>query len=142
MLMDPGGINVLTGAIIGCGVRVHEEIGPGVLENIYHECLQYELRDQGLSFRVEHPVPLIYKGRPLKARYYVDLLVEDRVIVELKAISEIAEIHKRQVLTQLRLMGLAIGLILNFNVMVLTDGGVKRVVNREALCDGFESSRS
>ena len=100
------------------------------------------MREQGLSFRVEHPVPLIYRERPLKARYYVDLLVEDRVIVELKAVSEIAEIHKRQVLTQLRLMGLSTGLILNFNVMVLTDGGVKRVLNRRALGDDSSSARS
>jgi GxxExxY protein len=125
-------MNTLTHAIIGCGIRVHREIGPGVLENIYNECLQYELRQEGLRFDRGRAVPLVYKGQKLRSRYYIDLVVEDRVIVELKTVVEIAEIHKKQVLTQLRLAGLHTGLIMNFNVPILTDGGVKRVVNPAA----------
>ena len=132
MLTDPAGMNTLTHAIIGCGIRVHREIGPGVLESIYNECMQYELRQEGLRFDRERAVPLVYKGQKLRARYYIDLVVEDRVVVELKTVVEIAEIHKKQVLTQLRLAGLHTGLIMNFNVQILTDGGVKRVVNPAA----------
>ena len=132
MLTNPAGMNTLTHAIIGCGIRVHREIGPGVLENIYNECMQYELRQEGLRFDRERAVPLVYKGQKLKSRYYIDLVVEDRVIVELKAVAEIVEIHKAQVLTQLRLAGLPTGLLLNFNVPVLTGGGVSRVVNPAA----------
>jgi GxxExxY protein len=132
MLTSPAGMNTLTHAIIGCGIRVHREIGPGVLENIYNECMQYELRQEGLRFDRERAVPLVYKGQKLRSRYYIDLVVEDRVIVELKTVVEIAEIHKKQVLTQLKLAGLYTGLIMNFNVEILTDGGVKRVVNPAA----------
>jgi GxxExxY protein len=132
MLTDPAGMNTLTHAIIGCGIRVHREIGPGVLESIYNECMQYELRQEGLRFDRERAVPLVYKGQKLRARSYIDLVVEDRVVVELKTVVEIAEIHKKQVLTQLRLAGLHTGLIMNFNVQILTDGGVKRVVNPAA----------
>ena len=137
MLTNPAGMNTLTHAIIGCGIRVHREIGPGVLENIYNECMQYELRQEGLRFDRERAVPLVYKGQKLKSRYYIDIVVEDRVIVELKTVVEIAEIHKKQVLTQLRLAGLHTGLIMNFNVEILTDGGVKRVVNPAAEPDEF-----
>lgn len=138
MLTNPAGMNTLTHAIIGCGIRVHREIGPGVLENIYNECMQYELRQEGLRFERERAVPLVYKGNKLKSRYYIDLVVEDRVIVELKTVVEIAEIHKKQVLTQLKLAGLHTGLIMNFNVEILTDGGVKRVVNPAAGPDCFD----
>jgi GxxExxY protein len=132
MLTNPAGVNSLTHAIIGCAIRVHREIGPGVLENVYNECMQYELRQEGLRFDRERAVALVYKGQKLKSRYYIDLVVEDRVIVELKTVVEIVEVHKKQVLTQLRLAGLRTGLIINFNVEILTDGGVKRVVNPAA----------
>lgn len=135
MLTDPTGVNVLTSAIIGCAVRVHRVIGPGVLESIYSECMQHELREQGMRFDLERAVPLIYKGQKLKSRFYIDMVVEDRVVVELKAVSEIAEVHKRQVLTQLRLVGLHVGLLLNFNVVTLTDGGVKRIINSASTHD-------
>ena len=129
MLTDPGGVNELTKSIIGCAVRVHRVIGPGVFESVYNECMQWELQQKRLAFALEHPVPLIYQGQKLKSRFYVDMVVEERVVVELKAVSEIIEVHRRQVLTQLRLMGLHVGLIINFNVPILTNGGVKRVVN-------------
>ena len=129
MLTDPEGINELTHAIIGCAIRVHSEMGPGLLENIYNECMQHELHASCLHFDRERAVPLVYKGLKLKSRYYIDFVVEDRVVVELKAIVEIAEIHRRQVLSQLKLGRLHTGLNLNFNVVMLTDGGVRRVVN-------------
>jgi GxxExxY protein len=107
----------------------HREFGPGLFENVYNECLQWELRDQGLRFERERKVPVVYKNRILKSLYYIDMVVEDRVVIELKTVVELAEIHRRQVLTQLKLTGLPVGLLVNFNVVTLTDGGVKRVVN-------------
>jgi len=95
MLTNPAGVNSLTHAIIGCAIRVHREIGPGVLENVYNECMQYELRQEALRFDRERAVPLVYKGQKLKSRYYIDLVVEDRVIVELKTVVEIVEVHKK-----------------------------------------------
>jgi len=128
MLEDPFGTNPLTRKIIGCGIEVHTWIGPGVFENVYFECLDYELRGQGLHVELQRAVPIVYRGVPLKSRYYIDMIVEDIVIVELKAVSRLAEIHRQQLLTQLKLTGLPVGLLMNFNVVRLADG-VKRVVH-------------
>ena len=128
MLSDPHGTNPLTKTIIGCAIAVHRVIGPGVFENVYAECFAYELHEHGLAFEKERLVPLIYKGVALKAKYYVDVVVENRVIVELKSVTEVAKIHESQVLTQLKLTGLPAGLLINFNVPVLADG-VTRLVN-------------
>ena len=128
MLTNPHGTSQLTKAIIGCAIRVHRIIGPGVYENVYAECLAYELHEDGLAFVREKPVPLVYKGVLLNAKYYVDFVVEDRVIVELKAVTEVARIHECQVLTQLRLSALPVGLLINFNVPLLAEG-VTRIVN-------------
>ncbi len=128
MLTDPYGTSPLTSSIIGCAIRVHRAIGPGVFEHVYSECLAYELKGQGLAFETERAVPLVYKGVRLKARYYVDFVVEQQVVVEVKVVAELAVIHERQVLTQLKLAGLPVGLLINFNVPVLVDG-VKRIVN-------------
>src|SRR5262245_29104830 len=129
MLTDPFGTTALTRRIIGCAIRVHDISGPGVLENVYAECLQHELREEHLAFDIGRAIPIVYKGVCLKSTYYVDLVVENLVVVELKAIEVLAEIHKRQVLTYLKLTGLPVGLLLNFNVETLTSGGVKRVIN-------------
>jgi GxxExxY protein len=129
MLADPFGTNAITRTVIGCGIRVHQVVGPGVYENVYGECMEYELKEQGLSFETGRPAPIIYKGVRLTSKYYIDVVVENRVVVELKAVIALAEIHKRQVLTQLKLTGLPVGLLLNFNVVTLTEGGVKRIVN-------------
>lgn len=129
MLTDPFGTNALTRTIIGCGIRVHEAIGPGVYENVYGECMEYELKEQGLAVETGRPAPIIYKGIRLTSKYYIDIVVENCIVVELKAVVALAEIHKRQVLTQLKLTGLPVGLLINFNVVTLTDGGVKRIVN-------------
>jgi GxxExxY protein len=128
MLTDPYGTSSLTKSIIGCAIRVHRVIGPGVFESIYSECLMYELKRAGLSFERERQVPLVYKGVRLEAKFYVDFVVENEVIVELKSVAEVARIHECQVLTQLKLAALPVGLLINFNVPLLVDG-VKRIVN-------------
>ena len=128
MLTDPYGTSPLTKSIIGCAIRVHRIIGPGVFENVYAECLAYELHEHGFAFERERLVPLVYKGVALNAKYYVDFVVENKVIVELKSVSEVARIHECQVLTQLKLTALPVGLLINFNVPRLVDG-VKRIVN-------------
>jgi GxxExxY protein len=124
----PDGTSPLTKSIIGCAIRVHRVIGPGVFESVYAECLAYELHEHGLAFERERLVPLVYKGVPLNAKYYVDFVVENKVIVELKSVAEVAKIHECQVLTQLKLTALPVGLLINFNVPRLVDG-VKRIVN-------------
>ena len=129
MLTDPFGTNGITRAIVGCAIKVHDVVGPGVYENIYSECLQYELKDAGLSFEVNRAAPIIYKGVRLRSKYYLDLIIEGLVPAELKSIAALLDIHKKQLLSQLRLTNLPVGLLLNFNVAVLTDGGVKRVIN-------------
>jgi GxxExxY protein len=129
MLTDPFGTNKITYAIRGCAIKVHEIVGPGVYEAIYNECLQYELREAGLSFEVNRVAPVIYKGVRLNSRYYLDLVVEELVPVELKSVIALAEIHKKQLLSQLRLTNLPVGLPINFNVAYLSDGGIRRIIN-------------
>ena len=129
MLVDVAGTNKLTGAIIGCAIEVHRTIGPGVYETVYGECMQYELAAQKLHFEAGRPAPLIYKGTRLRSRFYIDLVVENQVAVELKAVAALGEIHARQLLTQLKLTDLPVGLLINFNVVTLTNGGVKRLIN-------------
>ena len=128
MLTDPYGTSTLTRSIIGCAIRVHRTIGPGVFENVYAECLMHGLRAKALSFEREKHLTLVYKGVPLNARYFVDLVVENQVIVELKAVEEVAKVHECQVITQLKLSGLPVGLLINFNVPRLVDG-VTRLVH-------------
>lgn len=129
MLTNPAGTNDLTRTIIGCGIRVHKAIGPGVFEHVYSECMAYEMRELGLQVEAGRAVPIVYKGVALRTRYYVDFVVEERVIVELKAVAALAENHTRQILTHLVLTSLPVGLLMNFNVVTLTDGGIKRVIN-------------
>ena len=128
MLSDPFGTNILTRKIVGCAIQVHSAIGPGGYENVYYECMEYELRHHGLPYEVQRAVPIRYRGVQLKSRYYVDLVVADVVVVELKAVSALTEIHARQVLTYVKLTGLPVGLLINFNVPKLIDG-VKRVIH-------------
>jgi GxxExxY protein len=135
MLQDPHGTNALTSRIIGCGVHVHRAIGPGLYENVYAECLDYELRLQGLRVERERPVRVTYRGIALKSRYYADFIVEDTAIVELKAVVTLADIHGRQILTLLKLTGLPVGLLINFNVVKLTNG-VRRIVNPQLVTVG------
>jgi GxxExxY protein len=118
----------LTERIIGAAIEVHRVTGPGLLESAYMECLCYELSRIGLEFRRQVQMPVSYKGLNLDCGYRLDLLVEDSVIVELKAVDHLLPVHSAQLLTYLRLSGRKIGLLMNFNERVLKDG-LKRLAN-------------
>lgn len=122
-------INQITEKIIGAGIKVHAELGPGLLESAYQECLCYELGQLGLKVEKEKPLPLIYHDVRMECGYRVDLMVEDKVVVELKAIDSINDIHYAQVLTYLKLSNSKIGLLINFNVPRLKEG-IKRLINK------------
>jgi GxxExxY protein len=122
-------LNEITARVIGAAIEVHIALGPGLLESAYEECLSQELQLRGISFERQKPLPVEYKGARLDCGYRLDMVVEDRVILELKACDSIEEIHKAQILTYLRLSGLKLGLILNFNVPVMKEG-IVRVVNK------------
>lgn len=117
----------VTEAIIGASIDVHRELGPGLLESTYEACLAYELVQRGLKVERQKPLPVVYKGLKLDIGYRVDLLVEDRVIVELKAVDRLEPVHEAQLLSYLRLSGCKVGLLINFNVRVLRDG-LKRLI--------------
>lgn len=121
-------INQMTQEIIGAGISVHRELGPGLLESAYQQCMRQELTLRGIPFQCEVPIPLQYRGIRLQAGYRLDLLVADTVVVEVKAIEALAPIHEAQLLTYLRLGGWNIGLLMNFNVVVLKDGIRRRVL--------------
>jgi GxxExxY protein len=120
--------NDISGKIIGAAIEVHRKLGPGLLESAYEECLCCEMSLRGIKFERQVPLPLNYKGVDLDCGYRLDLLVEDKVIVELKSIEALEPIHDAQLLTYLRLRNAWLGLIINFNVMMLKDG-VRRLVN-------------
>ncbi len=111
-----------TGKVIGCAIEVHRVLGPGLLESTYQQCLAHELQLNSIAFKLEHPMPVAYKGIHLDCGYRIDLLVEDRLILELKSVQEISGIHKAQVLTYMKLSGVPTGLLINFNVSRLADG--------------------
>ena len=118
-------INDLTGQIIGSAIEVHKTLGPGLLESAYEECLCHEFDLRGISYKRQHAVPVQYKGVKLDCGYRIDVLVEDRVILELKSVDCLGLIHEAQVLTYLKLTGHKVGLLINFNVSVLKKG-IKR----------------
>lgn len=118
----------LTETIVRSAIRVHRDLGPGLLESVYERCLSVEIAAQGRRVQRQVEMPLVYRGRPVGCAYRADLLVEGRVLVEVKAIDKLEPIHLAQILTYLRLADLRVGLILNFNVPVLVDG-LKRVMN-------------
>ena len=117
----------LSGRIIGAAIAVHKSLGPGLLESVYHECMRIELEELGIPFKSEVPIPIVYRGRTLAARHKLDLIVDERVIVEIKAIDLLAKIHDAQLLTYLRLTSKRLGLLINFSVPFLRDG-LKRIV--------------
>jgi GxxExxY protein len=112
----------LTGGIIGAAIEVHRCLGPGLLESCYEECLAHELQVRSVAFERQKGLPVVYKNVRLECGYRIDLLVDSRIVVELKAIEAIAPVHEAIVLTYLRLSGCNIGLLINFNVAVLKDG--------------------
>ena len=129
MLTDPDDCNQLTHDIIGGVIEVHRRFGPGLLESTYSTCLRIELEARGHTVSVRVPVALEYRGVRIDAAYWIDMLVDDRVILELKAVEALAPVHTAQMLTYLRLTGRVVGLLINFNVAVAKDG-IKRIVNR------------
>ena len=122
-------INDLTSSVIESAIKVHRELGPGLLENSYKECLAYELNKKGLLVEKEKPVPLIYEEVKLECGYRLDLLVDNRLILEIKSVNAIADIHITQTLTYMKLMNKKFGLLFNFNVVLLKDG-IKRLINK------------
>jgi GxxExxY protein len=121
-------LDLITRRIIGAAIEVHKGIGPGLLESAYEACLAFELRQMGLKVEVQKPLPVVYKDMKLDCGYRLDLVVEDAVIVEIKAVERLSPIHDTQLLSYLRLSHMRVGLLLNFHVRVLKDG-LKRMVN-------------
>ena len=124
-------INQLSSKIIGAAIEVHKGLGPGLLESAYEKCLCHELKLRGLSFASQKPLPLIFKGEKMDCGYRLDIVVDNAIILELKSCEKIEPIHKAQLLTYLKLSGLMLGLVLNFNVPVMRDGIVRIVNNLE-----------
>jgi GxxExxY protein len=114
-------------SILDCSFKLHSALGPGLLESAYTECLCYELEQSGYYVEKQKPLPLIYKEVKLDAGYRIDLLVEDSVVIEIKSVDALADIHLAQILTYLKLSGCKLGLLVNFNVAHLKEG-IKRVV--------------
>ncbi|MBS1768885.1 MAG: GxxExxY protein [Acidobacteria bacterium] len=121
-------LNEITEKVIGCAIKVHRALGPGLLESTYEVCLEHELVKEGLKVKTQVALPVVYDGLRLDAGYRIDMLVEDAVIVELKSIESLHLIHEAQVISYLKLSGKKIGLLINFNVKLLK-GGIKRLIN-------------
>ena len=118
----------LTRTIIGAAISVHRALGPGLLESSYEECLCHELSVQGIRFERQKPMPIKYKGVFLDCGYRIDIVVDGTVVVELKSVEKVLPIHEAQLLTYMRLGAYGVGLLINFNVPVLKDGVVRRVL--------------
>lgn len=126
MVMD---INKLSSKIISVAIEVHKALGPGLLESAYEECMCYEFRLRDFGFERQKTLPIIYKGNNLDCGYRLDIIVENVIILELKSCEKIDPIHKAQLLTYLKLSGLKLGLLLNFNVPLMREG-ITRIVNK------------
>ncbi len=121
-------LNDLTEKTIGCAIKVHRVLGPGLLESAYEVCLVHELRKAGLRAERQVALPVIYEGLQLDADYFIDILVEDTVVLELKSVEHLLPIHEAQLLTYLKLANKKLGLLINFNVTLLKNG-IKRRIN-------------
>jgi GxxExxY protein len=126
--MDEAQMKELTSKIIGAAIAVHRELGPGLLESAYEACLAFELTQMGLKVEQQKPLLVRYRGLELDCAYRLDLVVEGAVIVELKSVEKVDKMHEAQVLSYLKLSGLKVALLINFNVLMLKDG-IKRFVN-------------
>ena len=121
--------NEISEKIIGCAIQVHRELGPGLLESSYQECLYFELIQSGLLVEKQKPLPLVYKEVKLECGYRLDLMVENKVVIEVKAVEALNDVHMAQILTYLKLSKCRLGLLMNFNVALMKDG-IRRVVNK------------
>ena len=124
-------INKITEIIIGCAIQVHKELGPGLLESTYMACLNYELTQAGLYTKQQVPLALTYKEIYMDIGYRLDILVENKVVIEVKSVEALADVHTAQVLTYLKLSNAELGLLINFNVAKLTSG-IKRLIARKS----------
>jgi GxxExxY protein len=120
--------NNITGKVIGIAIDLHKQLGPGLLESVYQHTLSYELLQAGLQVDQQVPIPLVHKAVKLDCGFRVDILVEKKVIIEVKSVEALAQVHFAQTLTYLKLSGYKVGLLINFNSVVLKDG-IQRVVN-------------
>ena len=120
-------VNEITRRIIGCAIEVHKDLGPGLLESAYEECLSYELMKHGLEIKRQQPLPLVYKDIKLDFGYRIDILVQNLVVVELKVVDAINPVHEAQVLTYMKFSNKSVGLLINFNVSLLKEG-IRRFV--------------
>ena len=121
--------NEISGYIVDCAFKIHKTLGPGLLESAYEECLYYKLTSEGLLVEKQKPLPLIYEDVRLEIGYRVDLLVGRKVVVEVKSVDGLTDVHLAQVLTYLKLSGCRLGMLINFNVALIKDG-IRRVVNK------------
>jgi GxxExxY protein len=121
--------NEISNKVIGLAIEVHSALGPGLLESAYKECLYYKLNKSGLWAEKEKPMPLVYENVKLDCGYRIDLLIENKLIIEIKSVEVLNDIHLAQTLTHMKLGNYKLGLLMNFNVLKLKDG-IKRVVNR------------
>ena len=121
--------NEISGLSLDCAIRVHKSLGPGLLESAYEECLYYEIAKRGLIVEKQKALPLVYEDVRLDIGYRVDLLVENKVVLEIKSVDCFTDVHLAQVLTYLKLSNCKLGLLLNFNVALMKNG-IRRIVNR------------
>ena len=120
--------NKISSKIIGASITIHKELGPGLLESSYETCLAYELKEMGLHVKQQQALPVVYKNVKLNAGYRIDLLIENKVIVEVKSVEALVDIHTAQLLTYLKLKDIKLGLLINFNEVLLKNG-IKRILN-------------
>ena len=120
--------NELSKIVVDCMFKVHKNLGPGLLESAYEECLFYELSKTGLIIERQKPLPLFYETIKMEIGYRLDFLIENKLVIEVKAVEAINDVHKAQVITYLKLSGCKLGLLVNFNVVLIKDG-IKRIVN-------------
>ena len=135
-MTDYNRLNDLSGAIIGAAIEVHRELGPGLLESVYEECLKIELQSRGMNVETQVDLPLFYKGTPTGKTYRIDMLVNDEVILELKSVEFLKTVNEIQLVTYLKLSHKKIGLLINFNEAVLKDG-IKRKINSDIVYRGI-----
>jgi len=115
-------VNQITHTVIAAAMKVHSVLGPGLLESAYQACLAHELQSRGLAVTTQVPLPVVYQGQKLEVGYRIDVVVEGRVVIEVKAVDAIHPIHQAQLLSYMRLSGISVGLLINFNVLHLKDG--------------------
>lgn len=130
--MEENGLNQLSAAAINAAIMVHRELGPGLLEFVYQTCLAYELRGRGLAVETEVALPVVYRGVQIESGFRIDMLIEDRLVIELKSVEKVSPVHVKQLLTYLRLAEKPLGLLINFNESLLKNG-ITRLANTPRL---------